>query len=124
MELRESGSEIDLSCNADWFAMGQVFRNVLENAITACREPGVVEICWQERDIDGKPALEVVIHDNGRGIAPADRDQVFDAFFTTTTKGTGLGMAIARRIVEAHGGQIVIGDSKSGAEFIITLPRS
>ncbi len=123
VKLRECGTEIDLSCNADWFAMGQVFRNILENAITACREPGVVEVCWRECDIDGKPALEVAIHDNGPGIAPANRDQVFNAFFTTKTKGTGLGMAIAQRIVEAHGGLLTLGHPASGAEFVVTLPR-
>jgi signal transduction histidine kinase len=48
---------------------------------------------------------------------------VFEPFFTTKTKGTGLGMAIARRIIDAHGGRIAVGDSSIGANFVITLLR-
>ena len=121
--LRECGAEIDLSCSADWFAMGQVFRNILENAITACAEPGVIEIDWRECELAETPALEIRFRDNGPGIAEGDRGRVFDAFFTTRTKGTGLGMAIARRIVEAHGGRLTLGNPTSGAEFIVALPR-
>jgi two-component system, LuxR family, sensor kinase FixL len=52
------------------------------------------------------------------------KQHIFEPFFTTKTKGTGLGMAIAKRIVEAHGGTITVGLSpKQGAEMIITLPR-
>ena len=62
--------------------------------------------------------------DNGPGIGPEQRSKVFDPFFTTKAKGTGLGMAIARRIVEAHGGRIAVGDADGpGAVFLITLPR-
>ena len=49
---------------------------------------------------------------------------MFEPFFTTKTKGTGLGMAIARQIVDAHGGRIELGAAARGAEFIITLPRN
>ncbi len=62
--------------------------------------------------------------DDGPGIAPEQRMKVFDPFFTTKSKGTGLGLAIAKRVVEAHGGQITVGDAPgAGAAFIITLPR-
>ena len=56
-----------------------------------------------------QPAIEVRVRDNGPGLAPEARQSVFEPFFTTKTKGTGLGMAIARQIVEAHGGQIGVG---------------
>jgi nitrogen-specific signal transduction histidine kinase len=49
---------------------------------------------------------------------------VFDAFYSTKTKGTGLGMAIVKRIVEAHQGTVAVGESEQGAEFVITLPRA
>ena len=122
--LTESSGGVDLDCSVDWFAMGQVFRNILENAISACKEPGEIKLqCRAARTINGDSAVEVRIQDNGSGIPPEIRDEVFDAFFTTKTKGTGLGMAIARRIVEAHGGQLEVGESGGGAEFILTLPR-
>jgi signal transduction histidine kinase len=70
------------------------------------------------------PAIRVSLRDNGPGFDTSSREHVFEAFFTTKTKGTGLGMAIARRIVEAHGGTIAIGDSpQPGAEIVLTIPR-
>jgi signal transduction histidine kinase len=51
------------------------------------------------------------------------QEKLFEPFFTTKSKGTGLGMAIAKRIIESHGGRIVAANGQSGAEFIITLPR-
>ena len=49
---------------------------------------------------------------------------IFDPFFTTKAKGTGLGMPIAKRIIEAHGGQIALGDADGpGTVFLITIPR-
>jgi PAS domain S-box-containing protein len=120
IELRETISCDNLSCNVDWFAIGQVFRNILENAIDACSRDGVIEL----RCSDEGAAFRISLRDNGEGIEPGVREHVFDAFFTTRTKGTGLGMAIVKRILEAHGGSIEIGDVTTGAEFIVTLPRS
>ena len=75
-------------------------------------------------ELDGQPALRIAVGDNGPGIDPDMRPKVFDPFFTTKAKGTGLGMAIARRIVEAHGGRIAVGDGDGrGAVFLITIPR-
>ena len=61
----------------------------------------------------------------GRGFSSEQRRNLFEPFYTTKTQGTGLGMAIARRIVEAHGGSIAAGieDNVPGAEIVIFLPR-
>lgn len=123
-DLEESIEVADTSCEVDWFAIGQVFRNIFENAITACDDPGIVKVACRSCTFNGESALQISIRDNGPGIADDIRDEVFQAFFTTRTKGTGLGMAIARRILEAHGGAIRVGDHGSGAEFILVLPRS
>jgi hypothetical protein len=124
VELHDETSPPVLTCVADPFQIGQVFRNVLENAISACPEAGRITIIGRETMCEGQPGIEVLVRDNGPGIPPSVKDRVFDPFFTTKTKGTGLGMAIAKRIVEAHGGQIAIGDRSPGAEIAITLPRS
>jgi PAS domain S-box-containing protein len=124
LQLRELTAGLDLACEVDWFAMGQAFRNILENAIDACPDPGEIVIHCEEASIHEQPAIQVAIRDDGPGFHPSAQEKVFEPFFTTKSKGTGLGMAITRRIVEAHGGEITIGESKSGAEILMTLPRS
>jgi two-component system, LuxR family, sensor kinase FixL len=121
--LLEETDGIDLRCLVDQFRLGQVFRNILENAMAACQEPVEIKVCCTRSDIDGQPAIQVAFRDNGPGLSAEQRQRIFDPFFTTKTKGTGLGMAIAKRIVEAHGGQIGVGSgSNPGAEIRITLP--
>lgn len=124
IELREAAECLNLASHVDWFALGQVFRNIFENAISACSEPGEIRVSCRESTLGAQSAIEIRIRDNGTGIPSDVIGRVFDAFFTTKTKGTGLGMAIARRIVEAHGGTLELGDQDAGAEFVIVLPRS
>ncbi|HJN12974.1 MAG TPA: protoglobin domain-containing protein [Pirellulaceae bacterium] len=123
IEIVENLGETDLGCSVDWFAAGQVFRNIFENAIDASPDRGVVTVSCGMIKLDNNPAIEISIQDNGLGIVSEVRGEVFDAFFTTKPKGTGLGMAIARRIIEAHGGQLDLGVADGGAQFIIRLPR-
>jgi len=124
VSLREQRGDSDLICEADPNALEQVFRNVFENAISACVEPGEIVIRSSQTEIEGREAVEIRIRDNGPGFDSDNEQKIFEPFFTTKTKGTGLGMAIARRIVEAHGGRIAVGkDSSSGAEIVIALPR-
>jgi hypothetical protein len=123
--LVEDVGEIDLIVSIDRFRMVQVFRNLLENSLAACRDPAVIHIECGNAQFQGHPAIEIRVRDNGPGLTPSARQNVFEPFFTTKTKGTGLGMAIARRIVETHGGEIAVGNNMlAGAEFVITLMRS
>ncbi len=122
--LREAIDGADISCTADAFRLQQVLHNILDNALAAGTPPVEIEIRAEATELDGQPALCIAVCDNGPGISPEQRSQIFDPFFTTKTKGTGLGMAIAMRIVEAHGGRISVGDAGGpGAVFLITLPR-
>jgi PAS domain S-box-containing protein len=124
--LRESIRGVDLHCVADAFRVSQVFQNIFDNALAAGRPPVAVEVRAETAELEGKPAVRLFVGDNGPGLDPEQRQRVFDPFFSTKAKGTGLGMAIAKRIVEAHGGQIAVGDGAEGAPgavFIITLPR-
>jgi two-component system sensor kinase FixL len=123
-ELREEGVDADLRLSVDPFRLEQVFRNVFENSLAACPDPVEVTVACSPGWLDGQPALRVSVRDNGPGLNAEQRQRIFEPFFTTKTKGTGLGMAIARRIVEAHGGQIGVGTPPArGAEIVITLPR-
>lgn len=111
-------------CSVDRFAMEQVFRNILENALDACGKEGEIRVHCEPSVLGDRPAVRVSFRDTGPGMDAEVRSRFFDAFFTTKTKGTGLGMAIARRIVEAHAGTITLGDlDLPGAEILVTLPR-
>jgi signal transduction histidine kinase len=115
---------IDLECNADPFRLEQVFRNIFENSLAACRDPVRVTIRCSEATVNGQaPAVCLSIRDNGPGLSPEQRKRIFEPFFTTKSKGTGLGMAIVKRIMEAHGGQIAVGAEGPGAEIVLILPR-
>jgi signal transduction histidine kinase len=122
--LREEIDGVDVHCQADPFRLGQVFRNLLENALAACPSPVEIVIRAERAEVFGQPGLRVVLRDNGPGLDPEQKRKVFEPFYTTKAKGTGLGMPIAKRIVEAHGGQMAVGEDETpGAVFLVTLPR-
>jgi PAS domain S-box-containing protein len=121
-ELIEQCDGIDLHASVDSFRIEQVFRNVFENALAACRDPVQIVVSARQTELDARPAVFVSVRDNGPGLSGEQRRRIFEPFFTTKTKGTGLGMAIAQRIAEAHGGRIGVG-AGPGAEILITLPR-
>jgi signal transduction histidine kinase len=124
VSLREEIAGVDLFYTADSFRLQQVFRNVFENALAACKDPVEITIACLSTSLYGKPALRIAVGDNGPGMNAEQQQRIFEPFFTTKTKGTGLGMAIAKRIIEAHGGKIAVGASSvGGAEITFTLPR-
>ena len=89
------------------------------------KNPVRVEVTCSEAVLAGRPGVRVAVRDNGPGLNPEQRRRIFEPFYTTKTKGTGLGMAIAKRIVDAHGGRIALADGPGpGAEILLTLPRS
>lgn len=122
--FREETGDLDLHCPADGFRLMQVFRNLFDNALTACRDPVVLSVLCSPALLAGHSAIRIAVRDNGPGIAAEERSKIFEPFYTTKTKGTGLGLAIVRRIIEAHGGEIAVGESSgAGAEIVILLPR-
>ena len=95
----------------------QVLLNVLVNATQAIEGPGKVHVTTS---MQGPDQVSIRVSDNGCGIPEAVRERIFDPFFSTKPSGTGLGMAIARRIIEDHQGRIQI-DSIEGEGSAITL---
>jgi PAS domain S-box-containing protein len=122
-ELIEELDGIDPLEAVDAFKLEQVFRNIFENSLAACHDPVIVTASLAQVPTLGKPALEIRIRDNGPGLNAEQAQRIFEPFFTTKTRGTGLGMAIARRNVEAHGGTLAVGTHSPGAELIMTIPR-
>jgi signal transduction histidine kinase len=107
---------------ADAEKLRRVFTNIVDNAVDALADqPGERRIdCWVGNG-DGRATVRV--RDNGPGIPPEKLERVFNPFFTTKASGTGLGMAIAKKIVEAHEGSIdATSEPGRGAEFVVVLP--
>jgi signal transduction histidine kinase len=125
IELREEFvGDAEPQCDVDAFRIGQVFRNLFENSLAACPAPVVIHVRYENGDFAGRAALRVIVRDNGPVLNAEQKQKIFDPFYTTKHKGTGLGMAIAKRIMEAHDGDISVGTcEQGGAEFVLTLPR-
>lgn len=107
--------------SADPMQLKQVFLNLILNAIDAMPEGGKLRV----RTTYDAPGDLIVIEicDSGKGIDPAMIDKLFHPFFTTKPKGTGLGLAISKRLVEEHGGNIIVQSSVGiGTTFTINLP--
>jgi PAS domain S-box-containing protein len=122
--LAEDAGKTDVWCIVDRFRLTQVFRNILDNAVDACPEPVRVDVACREANLSGRLAVQVVVRDNGPGLGHEQRARIFEPFYTTKARGSGLGMAIAKRIVEAHGAEIDVGgEPGAGAEVRVTLPR-
>jgi signal transduction histidine kinase len=73
---------------------------------------------------DAADDVVLTVRDFGAGIAESDLPRVFDSFFTTKSQGMGLGLSIARSIVESHGGSMSVARRQPGAEFRVVLPRT
>jgi signal transduction histidine kinase len=101
----------------------QVVLNLLMNAMDAMDQVTTEDrrLIVQTRRVGD--AVEVAVSDTGPGIPPERLPQLFEAFFTTKKDGLGLGLAIARSLVEAHGGRIwADAPGERGATFRLTLP--
>ena len=127
---RGSGAQIETKLGAvgvieaDPDRLTEALINVIDNAVDACRDGGTVTVRTLSAPDVGGVCIEVA--DTGAGITPGDLAKVFDPFFTTKPvgEGTGLGLPIARRIVEEHGGQLAIdtGPGK-GTRVRFLIPR-
>jgi two-component system, NtrC family, sensor histidine kinase HydH len=96
----------------------QVLINLVDNAAAIADGPIEARVAREER------SLLIAIRDHGPGIPDADLPHVFEPFFTRRTRGTGLGLAVAKRLVELHGGTIAASNAPGGgAEVRVTLPR-
>src|SRR5215831_9340780 len=108
----------------DRIQLQQVVLNLLDNVLDALRgatkETREVQISsW----LDGSQTVLVAVRDTGGGLAAESLEHLFDAFYTTKPEGMGLGLAISRRIIEAHGGQLwATPNTDPGATFQFTLP--
>lgn len=114
--------------------LGQVFRNLIDNARSFSPAGGTVRLSLARDDIDPDRPFRVRVDDDGPGIPPENLETVFERFYTSRPKGaafgtnSGLGLSIVRQIVEAHGGQVTAANrldpagGVEGARFEVALP--
>ncbi len=109
---------------ADPEQLKEAVMNIVINACEAMGFGGNVTITEEEKPtVHGGPAAVIRISDDGPGIPLSIRQKIFEPFFTTKEEGSGLGLSIVARIIQEHGGSIVVESQKGeGASFVITLP--
>lgn len=120
-----SGCKIEIRSSGGRSACGypilihQLLMNLVLNAAEATEGKGHILILVGREG----PTLVIEVHDNGPGISPLLRENIFEAFFTTKKFGTGLGLMSVKSCVDVHGGAVEIGDSHlGGASFVVRLP--
>jgi two-component system sensor histidine kinase HydH len=117
--LPEFRSKDKITAMGDGEKLRQAFLNIINNGLQATGPGGTVSI---DTLISGETA-EIIFKDNGTGIDSNIIDRIFEPFFTTKADGTGLGLAVTRKIIEGHGGSLQIeSEPDSGTTVVVSLP--
>lgn len=125
--------EVDFEATAPCVMRGDVEKlrsvivNLVRNALDAFEEVGTPKPCLVLMAGENLAGSDVWlrIRDNGPGMDALVRERIFDPFYTTKSDGTGLGLALSKKVVEAHGGSIEVqADPGTGTEFLLTLPKT
>jgi signal transduction histidine kinase len=127
--LRNASMSLELApdlprVRGDRVQLQQVVLNLVLNGLEAMREPhaGARTVVIRTAR-DGAAALRVTVQDSGPGIAEKDLGHIFEPLYTTKTEGLGMGLAIVRTIVRAHGGTVgAENNPRGGASLHVTLP--
>ena len=129
-DAREDGRD-DLVIDGDPIWLRRALDNLVDNARKYSPDDAAITVSVGEAELRGGPGVRIEVIDHGVGIAPDDRPRVFTPFFradrsrTRATGGVGLGLALARRIVEAHGGAIDFhSEPDVGSRFWFVVPRA
>lgn len=122
VELEVAGGSAEAAgaeATVDEQQIRQVLLNLLRNAREAMPGGGVIAV-----KVESSPTgVRISVRDHGTGVPPEKRDQIFELFFTTKERGSGLGLPLSQQIVQAHGGTLTYEDaSGGGAAFHVWLP--
>ncbi|MGM0555254.1 MAG: protoglobin domain-containing protein [Myxococcota bacterium] len=120
IELKTAIEGVDEQIWCDMDRMQQVLVNLLTNAVEAIEDEGTI---WLEIE-NAEYGTTIQVSDSGEGMPPTLKYRVFDLFYTTKASGTGIGLPIVKKIIEAHGGSIdVVSKLGEGTKFTVYLPR-
>ena len=130
VEMGEAPATFPIVCDARM--IGQALTNLLKNAAEAISSrhaedpkapPGRIVVSLT---VGKTGMIDLSVEDNGVGLPSRDRDRLIEPYVTTREKGTGLGLAIVKRIMEDHGGELVLTDAPRGRGALVTLkfPKS
>jgi signal transduction histidine kinase len=131
--LREHGGPVTVRLPAgpalvlaDAVGLRRIVENLVANACESLEsDRGRVDVTVEPDVLGGSPALRLRVVDDGRGIPPADRERIFEDFFTTKPSGTGLGLPTVRRLVADFEGEIVVESMPGrGSTFTVKLPAA
>ncbi|MHC4916302.1 MAG: two-component system sensor histidine kinase NtrB [Planctomycetota bacterium] len=121
--VEKVGWERPLSAAVDNDLLRRAVLNLLLNAAEAIEPGGRVRVECRLETAGGRRYLVIRVCDDGKGLSPEEIEQVFNPFYTTKAKGTGLGLAVVSRIVAAHGGEVRVENRETGgACFAIRVP--
>lgn len=121
VQIKLDDIPVDAVVWADGEKLRQVFLNIVINALQATPAGGRVAISAKRNG----PEYEIHFIDSGSGIAADALSKIFDPFFTTKPEGTGLGLAVTRRIVEGHGGSLTVSSAAGeGTTVLVRLPMA
>lgn len=121
-EIQLNLADQPLSIFADRLQLRQVWVNLIQNAILSHKEDSGCRIIIKTKLADGR--VQVQFHDNGTGISEENLARIFQPYFTTRERGTGLGLAVVKRIVDLHGGEVSVeSEFGEGTTFSISLKQ-
>ncbi|MCS6920050.1 MAG: GAF domain-containing protein, partial [Fimbriimonadales bacterium] len=110
----------DLTAPIDAGRIEQALHNLIQNAVHAMPDGGVLSLCAREQG----DWITIAVQDTGSGVPPDIREKIFTPFYTTRTRGTGLGLSIVKKIVEGHGGRTTLEcPPEGGSIFTLWLPK-
>src|SRR6185503_12837039 len=109
VELSVERNGLTSRVRADRRLLERAVVNLVENALQAVGERGRITVTVRDRVEDGQVEVEVL--DSGPGVPPEARSRIFEPFFSTKTSGSGLGLALVKKIAEDHGGGVHVASS-------------
>ena len=132
VELKRKYASSEISCNVDPEQIQQIMLNLLHNAVQAMPSGGrvMIGVSEVEGSIDSRteldaPCVALSVSDSGTGMSEEVKSKLFMPFFTTKENGNGLGLATAKKVIEAHGGEIQVESEPDRASvFTIFIPKS